>query len=485
MARGHVEVTFRRRRGASRAADPRARRRPRHTAGVATESSAIVVLGAGPAGAVAALGLARLGYAVAVVDAPALRPRRESFSARVVEALRTNGLEAALATLEPVGSRLVRWAGTSREIAGEAQVERGGFDAGLASDLAAHGVRVVRGEAKRVVAEGAGVRVALASGESLEAAFALEARGRAAPSGGRRERGPETTCVVQRWRGSARAARTAVISLENGWLWLADDGRGGLTTQLALDAAEAPARHELRGTLEQSLRADACAREWLHGAAPEGEAFARAATAVLSVTAGSDPAVTLRVGDAALAVDPLSGNGVFQALSTALVAPAVVNTLLRRPERAALALDFYDARARDVFRRFARITRDFYAQGAAHHGSAFWQARAAWPGAERAADVATGIALRAVVCDGWIEEREVVITPERPLGTWRIAGVELAPIVRAAACGEESAERAIAALPEAAREPVRAWLRAHRGQLGSDPNWPNHSTAPPLRSGPT
>jgi hypothetical protein len=187
----------------------------------------------------------------------------------------------------------------------------------------------------------------------------------------------------------------------------------------------------------------------------------------------------LRVGDAALAVDPLSGNGVFQALSTALVAPAVVNTLLRRPERAGLARAFYAERARDAFLRFARVSRDFNARAAAHHGGAFWRARAVWPDAvpthprpsERAAPV---VARRPVVCDGWIEEREVVVTPERPLGTWRIAGAELAPLVRELAQSPtvpnasaapptptSRAERALASLPEPARAPVRAWLRAH------------------------
>jgi len=438
----------------------------------------IVVVGAGPAGAVAALGLARLGYDVAVVAAPALRPRRESFSERVVEALRASRLDAALAAIEPAGSRVVRWASNEREIAGEAQVDRAAFDAALASDLAAHGVRVLRDEARQVVADAAGARVEIASGETLAAAFAVEARGRAAPAGGPRERGPETTCIVQRWRTNrARSARTAVISLENGWAWLADDGRGGLTTQLALDAADAPARSGLRAALERALRSDPLAREWLHDAAPEGDPFARAATAVLGMTAASDPAVPLRgfgalpdrderllrVGDAALAVDPLSGNGVFQALSTALVAPAVVNTLLRRPERAALARRFAADRARDVFQRFARITRDFYALGAAHHGGAFWRARAAWPPEPAAlAGGALAIEPRPVVCDGWIEEREVVITPERPLGTWVVAGAELAPIVRAAARGAQSEARVLAALPDDARGAVATWLRVHR-----------------------
>ena len=439
------------------------------------------MLGAGPAGAAAALGLAALGYDVVVLAPPAPRARaqRESFSARVVEALRSLGVETALRTLEPPGVRVVRWAGAERELPGEAQVERAAFDAGLLADLAQRGVRVLREELLSLSLGDGTARVALASGDVLEARFALEARGRAAPSSGARERGCETVCLVQRWRaknrGSARARaanppRIAITSLAEGWAWLADDGRGAFTTQLALDASAAPARAALAARVAGALRADAFCCELLGDAEPEGAPFARAATPLLDGALLGER--VLRIGDAALAVDPLSGNGVFQALSTALVAPAVTHTLLHKPERAALARAFYIERARDLFLRFGRVSRDFYALGAAHHGGAFWEARAAWPDTEalHAASGGLEIAMRPVVHDGWIEEREVVLTPERPLGTWQVAGVEVAPLVRglALARGASSTERitlearATAGLPEPARAPVRAWLAAHR-----------------------
>jgi hypothetical protein len=149
------------------------------------------------------------------------------------------------------------------------------------------------------------------------------------------------------------------------------------------------------------------------------------------------------------------------------VAPAVVNTLLRRPERASLARRFYAERAHDLFARFARVSRDFYAQAARHHGGSFWQERAAWPAPEARAGVAADLAIaaRPVVSEGWIEEREVVITPERPLGTWRVAGVELAPLVRALGASDSPRAaldvRVLEALPAVSREPVRSWLLAH------------------------
>jgi len=49
-------------------------------------------------------------------------------------------------------------------------------------------------------------------------------------------------------------------------------------------------------------------------------------------------------------VDPLSGNGIFQSLSSALVAPAVINTLLRQPDSADLARRFYQRVDKEVWR---------------------------------------------------------------------------------------------------------------------------------------
>lgn len=468
---------------------------------MATEPCDIAVLGAGPAGAAAALGLAALGYAVTVIaapDPPRARAARESFSARVVEALRGLGLRDALAAVEAPGRRHVCWAGAERELPGEAQVERSGFDAGLRADLARNGVRVVRTEAARIEASADAVRVPLASGGALAARFAIEARGRAAPSGGARERGPETLCLVQRWRATRRhaAPRIAIASLPDAWLWLADDGAGGIALQLALEARSVPARAQLSARIDSALRADAFCRELLGDAAPEGEPIARAATPVLDGAPIAERA--LRVGDAALAVDPLSGNGVFQALSSALVAPAVINTLLRAPARAALARSFYAERARDLFERFARVSRDFYALGAAHHGGTFWETRAAWPepandnrAAGASARVAPlALATRPVVREGLIEAHEVVVTAERPLGTWHVAGVELAPLLRVLAQSSEASgpkraaqeTRALAALPELAREPVREWLRAHR--TGVDALVADPSLQRSRRSGP-
>jgi hypothetical protein len=65
-----------------------------------------------------------------------------------------------------------------------------------------------------------------------------------------------------------------------------------------------------------------------------------------------------------------------------LQAPTVINTLLCKPERAALARRFHQQRVEQLFLRFARIGRDFYADEQRWLSQPFWEARRQWPDAE-------------------------------------------------------------------------------------------------------
>ena len=185
---------------------------------------------------------------------------------------------------------------------------------------------------------------------------------------------------------------------------------------------------------------------------------ARSSTAILSPQVCGEN--WIRVGDAAMAVDPLSGNGIFQSLSSALQAPAVINTLLRKPERSLLAQRFHQRRVEQLFLRFASIGRDFYGDEQRWPDQPFWQARRQWPDAEVAHAEADFSALRIesapVLKDGFVDEAEVVIMADQPLGVWHVQGVELAPLVRRLRC--EPAERVLEGLSAEQGRTVRSWL---------------------------
>lgn len=432
----------------------------------------IVVIGAGPAGAAAAIGLARLGEPVVLVGEPRRFAAVEGVSARVFGALRGLGLERALQAFAPPSPRRADWNGLHAEANVESLVDRRRFDAGVLDDLERLGIGVVRG---RVVALDSApgrhvLAVDTAAGRrTLVADFLVEARGRAAPGGGAaRVRGMETVSLLQYWQGPPGGAQSAVESCADGWAWMAALADGRRYLQLTLDVATAglPPKKALGEFCRARFGALAAAAPFLRDARPVGEPYARTSTAVLAgALAGED---WIRVGDAAMAVDPLSGNGIFQALSSALQAPAVVATLRRDPQRAELARRFHRERIEHLFYRFARIGRDFYAQETRWPQAPFWAARRAWPDAEAlhaaVSPVTVRIARRPVVRAGRIVEEEVVVTPDQPLGVWHLDGVPLAPVLRVArdAPPGDAAAAVAAALGLGAGPAARivGWMRA-------------------------
>jgi hypothetical protein len=310
-----------------------------------------------------------------------------------------------------------------------------------------------------------------AQAQRCYADFLVEARGRAAPLPPSRVRGPETISLLQYWRplrAGNQIPRSAVQDFRDGWAWLAiaANGRRYLQLTLAVASAELPDKARLSGFCRERLESLKYAAEFIVDAEAEGAPHARNCTPILADDIASDH--YLRVGDAAVAGDPLSGNGIFLALSSALQAPAVINTLLRHPARAALAKTFHTQRLAGLFYRFARIGRDFYARENQWPDAPFWQARRSWPDAEplhrRVTPDTLTIARCPVISQNEIIEAEVIITPEHPLGVWHLDGIELSPLVKAIkqARGDGEAQRALIGIlncPPTRATQMVLWMR--------------------------
>ncbi|ETU80182.1 hypothetical protein Q095_00635 [Pseudomonas aeruginosa PS50] len=425
----------------------------------------IIVLGAGPAGAAVALGLKRLGYAVCVISEWRRFTALEGVSQRVLEGLRQAGLQQALASACAASPRQVRWNGETLAPNIEHLLDRPAFDAALRQDLLAAGVELLEARVRELSSTAAGHRLQLdgANGsQSCHADFLVEARGRPAPFSGKGLRGQETLSLLNHWQEQPGPARSAVESLADGWAWMARLGDGRCFWQLTLDVASAdlPEKSRLAEFCAVQRAQSSLVRELFGAPALQPTALhARSSTATLCQQTCGDN--WLRVGDAAMAVDPLSGNGIFQSLSSSLQAPAVINTLLQKPERAALARQFHQQRVEQLFLRFARIGRDFYAMEQQWATRPFWQGRRSWPDdlpMHQAADYASLRVARAPVINGdLIDEVEVVITADQPLGIWHLQGIALAPIVLALQSAPLS--EVLAPLAEGQQRMVYGWLR--------------------------
>ncbi|MFP8778328.1 FAD-dependent oxidoreductase [Hydrogenophaga sp. RWCD_12] len=435
----------------------------------------IVVLGGGPAGAAVALGLRRLGHAVTVIGVPRAFDAIEGVSDRVVAGLQGVGIHAALAAIEAPSPRRATWAGQTTALNSERLVDRAAFDRLLWQELQDHGIeclaaRVLRWQPQ----DDAHVLQVQRTGDerslTLRAHFVVEARGRLAPhvSAGV-ARGPETVALLWRGQGAPGGdAASAVESLCDGWAWCARLSGGGVALQLTVDpsALTLPPRAQLGAFIRERLASVGAALPFLDIPADEVHALARTSGAVLAPTVCGNH--WLRVGDAAMAADPLSGNGIFQSLSSALQAPMVIHTLLNHPADVVHAKRFHQDRVHGLFQRFARIGRDFYVQEQRWADEPFWAARRAWPDSlpahGTAGAAAPRIEARPVVDRDRIRLAEVVVTDEQLLGVWHVDGVAVAPLWRAVQAAPGQEVEALTPLMGGAHARAQAMLRWMRAQ---------------------
>ena len=384
----------------------------------------VAVAGGGPAGAFAARELARAGIKTILIDPATTRPRLEGLGERVAHILRQKGLEDALQAASAPMRRSVRWAGLNETANGERLVRRHDFDVALRKAAMDAGVTVRTTRLRRIdqVDPETGITLSLADGETVTARLMIDARGRQAPSG-TRKKGPQTLAIAGRLSGPALHSGTHVEATPQGWIWSAAEPGFGHWLQICIDAddlsgsGQAALAERMRSFLSQPQfgdRFEACGFE--------GDLLARPAGLVLS--APDLPLPVLPIGDAAVAIDPLSGHGLFWALSSALAAVPSVLTLLEDGDPD-LAARFYRHRVVGTFWRQARIGRDFHRLETGLAAHPFWAARAAWPDDEPAHTEAHDIRLerRVVVDSNRLREREVLIMPQDPEGVAFVCGL--------------------------------------------------------------
>jgi len=422
----------------------------------------LLVTGAGPAGVTAAVGLHKLGYPVLLVSRPRRFAAIEGVSARVLQALAQQGFTHAVAAVDSPGVRTVKWNAEQHAQNQEWLVDRRRFDAALWQDAKAAGVPVLEAGVLRVVATAEGWQAVLDNSQILQANFWIEARGRSAPSGQESTRGPETISILNRWPVPPSTSATFIYSHAPGWVWAARLASGWGYWQYTLDGQHGamPRKQELSLFCHtQHQHCSALRHLFPRGVPREFDIHVRAGTSIIqSAVCGLN---WLRVGDASAAVDSLSGNGIFLALSSALQAPAVINTLLDKPENAQLAMAFHTQRIEHLFYRFARMGREFYSQETGHMNALFWQKRQQWPDAQESHSsepAQAKLCKRSVIDGDYIVEREVVVTTDQPLGVWHIDGVALAPLIRRR-MRQEPWQQILAAYPAQTQARLATWLQ--------------------------
>jgi flavin-dependent dehydrogenase len=325
--------------------------------------------------------LAALGHNVVLVERAEF-PRRhlgESLTPGVRSLLRSAGAgdvenETGAATVESV---LVNWDGELRERTDPGAkgmlVDRGRFDALLLKHARAAGVQVLQPAVFRECLPSAeGHRITVERGGEtipVRARFLADASGRAFSTRGRKRRtGARTTAFYAYWQGSDLPKQPRIEAGPDAWYWGVPIPDGTYNTLVFLDPRTyAPERFQ-----ELIARSDLL----------EGCRNIRLASPIMTADATpyiDEESVTrrsIKVGDAALSIDPLSSSGVQKAIQTALSGAVVVNTLIRRPESSEAAMQFYRSSLADASERHSNWAGEYYGAAAATRNTEFWRQRA-------------------------------------------------------------------------------------------------------------
>ncbi len=359
----------------------------------------VLVAGAGPAGAVAALVLARGGRRVALVDQvdPAAPKVGESLPGAARPLLSDLGLLDRVergphlpssGNVSAWGSDDLRSADAIRSPHGPGwHLDRPRFDRDLREAARGAGAVFVPGRVRCVSRDPDGCRVELrAGGEPLHARWLIDATGRHAAvargAGARRRRDAPLVALVA-WlapRPGDRDTRTLVEAAPDGWWYMALLPDGSRVVAYHVDAEEAAGIVRTEGAWAERLARTARVRRHLDAAAAEATPRTTDASGARLDRFHGDG--WLAVGDAALSFDPLSSQGLFDALYTGLRGGEAVDAALTGDRSLAHG---YGERLESVRAGYLRHHRVFYAEEARWPERPFWARRRGGPNAGRRA----------------------------------------------------------------------------------------------------
>ena len=349
--------------------------------------SVVGVVGGGPAGSTFAARMAQLGHEVWLVER-ARFPRRhlgEALTPGVLPLLEMTGAHASIgsARFRRVRRVHVEWelGPQVREEAHERGliVDRGEFDRLLVEHARKLGVRLLQpATVRQRNRRGAGWHVVVDSDDGvvpLRADLLADATGRATGrSTSRTWTGPSTLALHAYWRADDLPTEPRIEAAADAWYWGVPLPDGTYNTLVFADAARTRA---IRGTLAERFR-ELLSRSRLFAQCrnPELASPVSAINATPYVDREAASPTLLKVGDAALALDPLSSSGVQKAIQGALSAAIVANTLLQRAENTQAALQFYQSSLGESSERHRRWAAGHYDKIARRGGGAFWRERA-------------------------------------------------------------------------------------------------------------
>jgi len=323
----------------------------------------IVVLGAGIAGTSTAIGLKKLGFDVTVIYKNRPFTAFEGFSEKTKEGLISQGCINASKLLVEQSLRNSNWATKSNRVNYEFVLNRSILDNALLEDLKKNQIKII--EAKVVGAIDLlekKPKITYKIDEEkydLIADFMVDARGRFTPFKDEYICGPKSFSLLQELElENIKENKTSIDSVKDGWIWQAYVGNKRGYIQFSCDEEFLNRVNSFEDMLkilqEQDIKLWSLNNYKVVGKLVKRDSFCKIHKEIINNK-------MMLVGDSASSVDPLSGNGAFQAMSMSSIAPYVINTILNKSEvEQNVAIDFYKSRVEFIFDKFTKIGKEFY-----------------------------------------------------------------------------------------------------------------------------
>ena len=342
----------------------------------------VCVVGGGPAGSVVAACLADRGYRVVLIDRGRSADRVECLPLPCWNLLESLGISEQIRTegLIPCPVTRLQWPGPRQEVRLHEQsglLRRRGFDRMLLDAARRSGATVLPSAHAAPLTWSGFDWMLVVSGEQwrrhIVARFLVDASGRRSGLPRRRRRlSPPTVALSGLCTGAfPTQVEMRVEAIEKGWCWGAFLPEGNAEVSVFLDTGDCAG---LGGSDRLRLYRAALAGSDFFGAVKS--TTTNIAVCDASAFVDEDPVSehAIKVGDAAIALDPLSSQGVQAALRSAVHAGAVVHTLLSGGDLGA-ALEFYRNALADAAAHHRTIAAQYYSACDRWPNAKFWRAR--------------------------------------------------------------------------------------------------------------
>jgi flavin-dependent dehydrogenase len=356
--------------------------------GVNSLVTEICVLGDGPAGASMALRLARLGHNVFLLGG-GVPPRSRllhSISPGICPFLDLLDLHESLDTFAiRCDPPEVRWETsealeTSNSSLSFYLVDRSRMHDCMREIARRAGVRVItaRITSTPIRLAAGGWRIPLSADVEIQAGFLVVATGRKSLlSTGRRRIMPPLMALHSRWKVTASVRpRIYIEALPNGWVWGACVPDGICCAAVFMDPLlrSRNGRADIEKSYLAFLSEAPVFSDFLSGSRIDPVNACDASALLANEVIGSD---WMLVGDSAVALEPISGQGIQVALKLGSQGAVAAHTLISDPSSAPVAEMFYRNQCRTIAARHGHATREFYAGPKRFQYEPFWIRRSA------------------------------------------------------------------------------------------------------------